>query len=441
MRTNASRAPSRDRLLVVDAPGGPLPHFYAARLLEEFDVHVLALTVGRDDAVRRRLLAFESAQSLSYVDDPLQVQAAVLELATRVGAMGVTAFSERVVHSAQRAALLAGLPANSTETLDALQDKVAQRRRLHDAGLHVPRQEVIGPDTDVARLAADFTFPAVLKPAIGMGSIGTSRIDCGEQLERAVRDTRTLVSRDPRIAHLHPDLILEGEIVGDPRTTRGHTRGDYVSVESLTSAGVTQVLAVQDKMPLSQPFRENGHLMPSVRDAGELAAITSCAVAALEALGVQFGVTHTEIKLTVDGPRIIEVNGRPGGGVCEMLRLAAGYELALHQSRACIDTDYRSPTPRFSGFAAYLTPQPPVGRWIVRSAASALDIARQEGVVDVAQIASTGSELDSKDGTGSNTLRVLARADSQEKLAALGLRLAGSEFVELESRESEGVAS
>ena len=44
----------------------------------------------------------------------------------------------------------------------------------------------------------------------------------------------------------------------------------------------------------------------------------------IEALGVSTGCLHTEVKFTPDGPEIIEVNGRVGGGVPEMLERAAG---------------------------------------------------------------------------------------------------------------------
>ena len=51
------------------------------------------------------------------------------------------------------------------------------------------------------------------------------------------------------------------------------------------------------------------------------------ATAALHALGVRTGGFHTEIKLTPDGPRVIEVNGRIGGGVPEMLFEASGVSI------------------------------------------------------------------------------------------------------------------
>jgi hypothetical protein len=47
----------------------------------------------------------------------------------------------------------------------------------------------------------------------------------------------------------------------------------------------------------------------------------------VDALGVRQGVLHTEVKLTPDGARIIEVNGRVGGGVPRMLERAGGPDL------------------------------------------------------------------------------------------------------------------
>ena len=46
---------------------------------------------------------------------------------------------------------------------------------------------------------------------------------------------------------------------------------------------------------------------------------------AIKALGVRVGFLHTEIKLTPDGPRIIEVNGRLGGSVAEMAKACHGH--------------------------------------------------------------------------------------------------------------------
>ena len=61
---------------------------------------------------------------------------------------------------------------------------------------------------------------------------------------------------------------------------------------------------------------------------------------AARALGVDVGCLHTEIKLTIDGPRVIEVNGRLGGGIPEMLELASGVSLFNVAARVAVEEQY-----------------------------------------------------------------------------------------------------
>lgn len=53
------------------------------------------------------------------------------------------------------------------------------------------------------------------------------------------------------------------------------------------------------------------------------------AAAAITALGIGHGCLHTELKFTPDGPRIIEVNGRIGGGIPQLVRLAGEHKSIL----------------------------------------------------------------------------------------------------------------
>ena len=73
------------------------------------------------------------------------------------------------------------------------------------------------------------------------------------------------------------------------------------------------------RFPLAEPFRETGDFMPHPLETEEAETVVAVAIAAAEALGVRSGALHTEIKLTPDGPRIIEVNGRIGGGAIDAL--------------------------------------------------------------------------------------------------------------------------
>jgi hypothetical protein len=84
---------------------------------------------------------------------------------------------------------------------------------------------------------------------------------------------------------------------------------------------------VTGKLRLVPPFRECGQFWPARLDAVLEESVLRLADQAIKALDVATGVLHTEIKLTPDGPRIIEVNGRVGGYIPELARRAASIDL------------------------------------------------------------------------------------------------------------------
>jgi biotin carboxylase len=102
------------------------------------------------------------------------------------------------------------------------------------------------------------------------------------------------------------------------------------------AAGEISHVAVTGRFPLAEPFRETGFFIPAELPQAQLAAVLEVATAALRALGVRTGGFHTEIKLTPDGPRVLEVNGRLGGGVPEMLSQASGVSIMRLSMRVAL---------------------------------------------------------------------------------------------------------
>ena len=72
-------------------------------------------------------------------------------------------------------------------------------------------------------------------------------------------------------------------------------------------------MAFCGRFPLADPFRETGNFIPAIFDPDTEGALLQLVDDAVRALGIRDSVIHTEIKLTADGPRLIEVNGRLGG--------------------------------------------------------------------------------------------------------------------------------
>jgi biotin carboxylase len=221
----------------------------------------------------------------------------------------LTLKDSRLQFTADLAATL-GLPFHTPEVAARLTDKHAQRLALRKAGVPVPGFHPV-PSLDDAdgwrELAEMIRFPAVLKPRLG---------------NEASRDTVRVESldavREIVASGTGEELVLE-EYLGDRDGMVRSCFADYVSVESVVSHGQISHVAVNGRFPPAEPFRESGFFIDAELSPTDRQAALDTATAALQAFGIETGCPHTEIKFTPDGPRVIEVNGRIGGGVPEML--------------------------------------------------------------------------------------------------------------------------
>ncbi|MER7109830.1 ATP-grasp domain-containing protein [Streptomyces sp. NPDC000229] len=94
------------------------------------------------------------------------------------------------------------------------------------------------------------------------------------------------------------------------------------------SGGEVQVMNVAHKrLGFAPYFEEVGHLVKPWHHEPWADEVRAMLMAAHDALGIRTGVTHTELRLTEAGPRIVEVNGRLGGDFIPLLgRLATGVD-------------------------------------------------------------------------------------------------------------------
>ena len=102
---------------------------------------------------------------------------------------------------------------------------------------------------------------------------------------------------------------------------------DLLMVDSLVTDGRVQHLVVAGHFIPAPPFRGTGSFVPGHFGDAENAAILEATEAAIKALGVTDGYTNTDLMLTPEGPRVLEVNGRIGGQIATLLELAGGAPL------------------------------------------------------------------------------------------------------------------
>ncbi len=248
---------------------------------------------------------------------------ALLTVAARLhgvlGFDGVLTSCDYYLPTVARLAAHLGLPGPRPEAVADACRKDATRRVLAAAGLPQPRHAVHQDWPELARAAKEIGYPLVVKPVDLCAGMYVRRVDDEAQLADAVRaiDAFPVNARGQE----RSPLVLLEELLDGPE----------VSVETVSCGGAVHVVGVTDKSLGGAPaFIETGHMFPADLAPADTEAVRHTAVAALTALGLTDGVVaHTEIRLTADGPRVVEVNPRPAGNrITELVRHVTGVDLA-----------------------------------------------------------------------------------------------------------------
>ena len=323
----------------------------------------------------------------------------------------VTYLDANMTTFAQVAASL-GLPFHSLETAAALTDKFEQRRALRAGGLPVPPCHIVRPEQsekDLAQVESQVGWPAVLKPRSAQGSRYTFKVDDGGQLGRLLAS----------LGGTRPEMVLEGYLADDSARAAGPYAG-YVSVESVASEGIVSHLALTGRFPMAENFRETGFFIPADLDDSDQKAVLELASSAIDALGVRTGCLHTEIKFTPEGPRVIEVNGRVGGGVPEMLGRAADIPLLELTLRVALGESIRIDGPVATarvGYRFFL--QPPAVSATVAAITGLDTVSEHPGVDTITVHQGPGADLYWKDGSRNHIMAVVGSAGDYGELQAV----------------------
>ena len=346
------------------------------------------------------------------------------EAATRIAATGpdgILSLSDSQLRWTAGVAERLGLAFVGAETAERLSDKYAQRTALRAAGMSVPDFWVVPEAADAqgwSALCEQASFPALLKPRRSGGSRDVVRVRTPDELRALVPE---IVERRGPIAP--QSLMLEGYLPDRPQDGGTEFAG-YVSVESIVSDGVASHLAITGRFPPAEPFRETGFFIPSALGQADSDDVAATAGEAIAALGVTVGTLHTEVKLTPDGPRVIEVNGRMGGGTPEMLAAVTDVDLlALAMRLALGERIVIAAMPQCTGVVYVLYSHAPVTmRRIV--AVDGLELLRSDpSVRQVLLNRGPGSEVDWHDGNWGHVLSVHGVVSSHEELLALARRV------------------
>lgn len=203
-----------------------------------------------------------------------------------------------------------GLPGPNPAAVTRCQDKFTQRRLLKEAGVSIPVHRLATNVADAADYAAEIGLPVVLKPVSGRGSGG---IKLCHDVDEVVEHTAFLLAGKQR--HPSPPKVLVEELVAGPLCGVHLLDGKVVGIASETLG----------ELPY---FELRGFTFPAQLAKDDYNRVADIAARSLQALALNWGPAHAEIKLTNFGPVVIEVNPRLSGPPDpEMIRLAHGIDL------------------------------------------------------------------------------------------------------------------
>lgn len=303
------------RLGVVYASGAAGIRDILASLGDDYDLVFIAPREA--DSILEALESFADTIPVSIPDGI----GCALELIRRNKVEGLVTYSEHMLRLTAQLCEQLHLPGHDVATAMRLTNKKLQREALSAAGIPVPRNAAVYRAEDWSDTIASVGWPAIVKPLRGTSSAMTYPVILEED---AARLQRTLFgSGSETLTAYDSGYIVEQLLIGRDSTPFG----DYVSVECRTVSGSTSLYGVTGTFPLATPFREPGQFWPCPLPREEQDLIFEMTRYAISALGITNGISHTEIKLTDDGPRIIEVNGRLGGFRADLALRHCGLDL------------------------------------------------------------------------------------------------------------------
>lgn len=336
---------------------------------------------------------------ISTIDIP-----AVLEAAKRHGIHGImTLASDMPMRTVAAVAGEMGLVGISGDTAIKATNKAVMRQALESHNVPIPKYYKVTTREEYLRAAGALAGPFMVKPADNSGSRGIIKVESTSDTE-AVLQAYDYSRQNSRGG----DVVVEE-----------YMSGPEVSVETLTVDGQCHVIQITDKLTTGAPhFVEMGHTQPTAHDAQTAEKIRQVAIAANRAVGITNGPSHTEIIVTAEGPKIVELGARLGGDciTTHLVPLSTGVDMVECCIRIALG-EQPELTPKFSRGSAirYFSQTPGMVRTI-----TGIETARAiDGIRQVSIVHGVGETVGQIDSSGARLGFVIAQADDAKAAAAV----------------------
>jgi len=214
---------------------------------------------------------------------------------------------------------LLGLPGNPVSAYEIARDKYRARKVLEQHDMNSIKAYQIWNMEDGLKAQEHVGFPMVVKPTVGQGSYGVYRVMNKEELsttlERIFDDIKSNWCLDRNAIGTQAPIIAETLVVPQTFGPNEELRMNEHDVEVLLWDGKPVYSNIIDNIATRPPyFQEIGSCAPTLMSAQQEQEMKEYAVKCLQVMGFTRGGFHVECWMTENGPLLIEVNARVGGG-------------------------------------------------------------------------------------------------------------------------------
>ena len=167
----------------------------------------------------------------------------------------------------------------------------------------------------------ELSYPLIVKPMDRSGSRGITKINSFSELGPAI-------------------ALAKNEGFEKKALVEEYLTGNEYSVECVSWEGEHHFLALTKKYTTGSPnYIETGHLEMSGYDKDFIERVRTTVFHALNSLGIRYGASHSEIKVSEDGKiGIVEIGGRMGGDFIgsNLVELSTGYDFVKAVIDVCV---------------------------------------------------------------------------------------------------------
>ncbi|HFK1529147.1 hypothetical protein CON42_08385 [Bacillus thuringiensis] len=292
--------------------------FEALRIAKELGYEVFFITRNLDE-----YLSIEGSKEYfdKYVDTiipyKMNTSESVLESIENYHFDSILTFSDYHVVLAAEVAHKRKLLGLNPLAAARVRNKHLTRTKLQEYSIPSPRFEKVETYSQLIKAVEKIGFPCVVKPLDESASEGVRLCTTVEEVKQQFE---LLVKKivNSRGQEVHKQILVEEYLLGPE-----------VSVEVYVKEGETKIIGITDKKVTGIPyFVEIGHTFPSNMSLNLQQQCEEITIKALKAIEYNFGIAHVELKLTSNGPKIIEINGRPAGDhITDLIELSTGINL------------------------------------------------------------------------------------------------------------------